>query len=274
MADKTIGELKKATNLDDESLLIAEQQGDAVSVTGALFKSFAQAATKGYAESASKDAATAVGAKDAAQSALHGVRDALDNLPEGDTLIINDLTTGGASAALSAEMGKTLANNTLNKAGDTMAGPLDNSVDGLGTARFYGAEYGAYLEAYRDYSKRRQLIVQNADLQPNDAYGLMMWVAETNASYSVLHTSNKPSGSYTGNGSATERKIATGGIGSCCLCYGGNNELAIATPSGAFYRSGDNFIYTVSVAFANGVLTIASNSIVNTSSVGYVYQVL
>lgn len=108
MADKTIGELKKATSLDDDSLLIAEQQGDAVSVTGALFKSFAQAATKGYAESASKDAATAVGAKDAAQSALQGVRDALDNLPAGDTLIINDLTTGGKSAALSAEMGKVL----------------------------------------------------------------------------------------------------------------------------------------------------------------------
>lgn len=79
----------------------------------------------------------------------------------------------------------------LNKAGDTMTGPLGNSIDGLGTARFYGTEHGAYLEAYRDYSKRRQLIVQNVDTQPNDKYGLMMWVAETNTSYPILHTGNK-----------------------------------------------------------------------------------
>jgi len=42
-------------------------------------------------------------------SALAGVQEALNNLPAGDTLIINDLTIGGTSAALSAEMGKVLA---------------------------------------------------------------------------------------------------------------------------------------------------------------------
>lgn len=38
MADKTIGELKKATSLNDDSLLVAEQQGEAVAVEGVLFK--------------------------------------------------------------------------------------------------------------------------------------------------------------------------------------------------------------------------------------------
>lgn len=38
MADKTIGELPKATGFDDESLLVAEQQGEAVSVTGAVLQ--------------------------------------------------------------------------------------------------------------------------------------------------------------------------------------------------------------------------------------------
>lgn len=48
-------------------------------------------------------------AQDAAQNAYAGVKKALDNLAEGDTLIVNDLTTGGTSAALSAEMGKVLS---------------------------------------------------------------------------------------------------------------------------------------------------------------------
>lgn len=71
MADKTIGELKRATSLDDDSLLIAEQQGEAVSLTGSLFKQFVEdaadeqvGAAKQYAENAkqsAEEAKTAVG---------------------------------------------------------------------------------------------------------------------------------------------------------------------------------------------------------------------
>ena len=109
MPDTKISDLPRATYLDDDSLLVAEQLDGAVAVEGALFKSFAREATKELADSASAAAVSANGAKVAAQSALAGVQSALDNLPAGDTLIINDLTTGGTAAALSAEMGKTLA---------------------------------------------------------------------------------------------------------------------------------------------------------------------
>ena len=71
MADKTIGELKRATSLDDDSLLIAEQQGEAVSLPGSLFKQFVEdaadeqvGAAKQYAENAkqsAEEAKTAVG---------------------------------------------------------------------------------------------------------------------------------------------------------------------------------------------------------------------
>lgn len=47
-------------------------------------------------------------AKAATKGALSSIQDALEDLPEGDTLVINDLTTGGAAAALSAEMGRVL----------------------------------------------------------------------------------------------------------------------------------------------------------------------
>lgn len=60
------------------------------------------------AAEATASAKTATGAQTAAQSALTGVQNALNNLPAGDTLIVNDLTTGGTAAALSAEQGKVL----------------------------------------------------------------------------------------------------------------------------------------------------------------------
>lgn len=60
------------------------------------------------AERAAGSAEAARNASTAIKSDLESVKNALDNLPEGDTLIINDLTTGGAGAALSAEMGKVL----------------------------------------------------------------------------------------------------------------------------------------------------------------------
>ena len=63
MADKNIGALAAAADLYDDSLLVAEQQGAAVKVTGRQFKSFAQAAVRQYvddAQSAANDALAAV----------------------------------------------------------------------------------------------------------------------------------------------------------------------------------------------------------------------
>lgn len=64
MADKNIGALAAAADLYDDSLLVAEQQGAAVKVTGRQFKSFAQAAVRQYvddAQNAANDALAAVG---------------------------------------------------------------------------------------------------------------------------------------------------------------------------------------------------------------------
>lgn len=69
MADSNIGSLPQAENLDDDSLLVAEQQGQAVKVTGAQFKEFGRQAVigqvQGYvdqAEAAANRAADAVSA--------------------------------------------------------------------------------------------------------------------------------------------------------------------------------------------------------------------
>ena len=61
MADKSIGDLAVATQLDDSSLMVAEQRGTAVAVPGSLFKQFALNSVAdqiGAAEQAAKDAET------------------------------------------------------------------------------------------------------------------------------------------------------------------------------------------------------------------------
>lgn len=69
MADSSIGALPQAVRLEDDSLLVAEQQGQAVKVTGAQFKEFGRQAVvgqvQGYvdaAQAAAEEAAEAVSA--------------------------------------------------------------------------------------------------------------------------------------------------------------------------------------------------------------------
>lgn len=72
MADRTIGELPVASQLDDESLLVVEQQAQAKSIKGRLVKEFAQASVYRYVESAKS------AAEDAAQSASSSAESAED----------------------------------------------------------------------------------------------------------------------------------------------------------------------------------------------------
>lgn len=92
------------------------------------------------------------------------------------------------------------------------------------------------------------------------------------------HTGNKPSGTYTGNGSATSRTVATGGIGDVCI-INSTQGVAIVTEYGAIVKTASGTSVTAlassNVKFIDGVLTIASNSpYVNSSSVEYTYQVV
>ena len=105
MADKQIVELPHLPAVTDETQIPVYQPGaaePAQRMSGKQFKEFGESAVVVHVQ-------RAVDAAAAAQGAYEGVRAALDNLPEGDTLIINDLTTGGTKAALSAEQGKILA---------------------------------------------------------------------------------------------------------------------------------------------------------------------
>ena len=93
----------------------------------------------------------------------------------------------------------------------------------------------------------------------------------------LLHTGNKPSGTYTGNGSTTARTIATGGIGKALLIEGNTGTCLVFGMGGAIgVRGGDIKNYGATIAdYANGVLTLATTEdMLNASGVTYKWQVL
>lgn len=111
MADKNIAELPEVAAVTDDTLIPVWQPGaadEAQSMTGQQFREFAEASVKPYSDSAVQAALTAAGCEAGAQQAWTGVQNAIKNIPAGSTPIVNDLNTGGATMALSAEQGKLL----------------------------------------------------------------------------------------------------------------------------------------------------------------------
>ncbi len=90
----------------------------------------------------------------------------------------------------------------------------------------------------------------------------------------LLHTGNKPTGTYTGNGSATERTINVGGIGDVLYVKNANN-FAIVSTSGAIVAndSGVTRLSKEEAFFANGVLTLkTTNNALNGNLATYPYE--
>lgn len=86
---------------------------------------------------------------------------------------------------------------------------------------------------------------------------------------------DKPTGTYTGNGDATERTINTGGIGDVCIVRA-SGRVSILTPSGGFLSNSDEVRFTEMAAFASdtGIILRTTDSSLNENGVTYHYQVL
>lgn len=235
----------------------------------------AAAVALGSAESATESAVIAENSAATADSAKEAVLNAIDNLPVGSTLVINDLTTGGTAAALSAEMGRKLNADKLSNSNDTMTGSLARtrtmnnleykSVDQIANV---SSVPSACLDFYEGDTWYSRLGLSKTDLKVKLNGG---------SYYDILHTGNKPSGSYKGTGDATTQVIDTKGTGKGIFIYGGGLG-AIVAPNGAVcWITGNGTVTTLSnteVAFANGVLTIATASnYVNNATITYTYQV-
>lgn len=89
----------------------------------------------------------------------------------------------------------------------------------------------------------------------------------------VLHTGNKPTGTYTGNGSVTYRTISTGGIGNFAIIYSENGTVLLTHSGGAVIKDG-NISGFLAGNFRDGVIAIsATDTFINASGVTYKYEV-
>lgn len=141
MAEKTIGTLPKAEGFYDDSLIPAEQQGEAVSVRGAALKKYVRDAVSGTAQEAAAEAtkAAAAEAAKAAQSAAVAREYGETAVERSETALVQSTQAQKTAAA---------AITTAENAGDDAAAALDAATaaqrlaDGLGedlTAKVDGA---------------------------------------------------------------------------------------------------------------------------------------
>lgn len=204
----------------------------------------------------------------------------LSDLGTADISAIGDGTVKGAIKEHDSKFlplaGGTLSGDvTISDANTTIPGMyLGNSVvgEGAGIAYFKNDKSAAVVAQSGDkytslyfypnaptLARRLQLVIDNAN-----------W-------YQIFGEHNKPSGSYTGNGSATSRTINTGGIGSVILIREGGKIGLFSTYGGVVFKlSGSTikYIYT-DVHFKDGVLTLATaDGDINYSGAIYNYQVL
>lgn len=122
MADRTVGSLPSAPDLYDDSLLVIEQQGAALSLSGAQLKDFARQGVEDYVEDAQKAAETAqeavksVGdsveeaqaARDAAQTAQAGAEAAREAIEDMEVSVDTLAAGAPASVAKTAQEGHVL----------------------------------------------------------------------------------------------------------------------------------------------------------------------
>lgn len=100
---------------------------------------------------------------------------------------------------------------------------------------------------------------------------------------SFFETKDKPTGYYTGNGNATLREIAVGGVGGVVIIYSnnaGNLNICLVTKIGAVSfsvggASKETKYMSSAVFYRDGKLSLATaDSSVNSNNVNYYYQVL
>ena len=212
----------------------------------------------------------------------------LDNIFAEGAIVKAILDTDGNKAFVQNPNTNTYLENKfdskLNKSGDTIRGIYrypDTNVAGSGgkTQCAYGLKLTYLDDVNDDVSSRNMFVVA----QYSEGVDRALQLARTakggsTAWYEVLHTGNKPSGSYTGNGDATSRTIATGGTGSTIAIWGGNQVTILTANGGINYSNSNNSVVGVpfaSARFVNGTITIAATlGAVNASGVTYNYQVL
>lgn len=192
-----------------------------------------------------------------------------------------DITTKYKSAFTGAEIdeGVVLARNAVPLDGSkAMTGALNFRIVYNGSSRLQKshsdtADYGTIL---RDYDKDGNLL----SLVIRAALGIVGVSGNDGLMKEILHTGNKPSGSYTGNGSAAARTIDTGGIGKVMIIWSNTNTtIAVVTHNAGALCKTETTVKALKnsacAISANGALALVTDDItLNANGVTYNYQVL
>lgn len=174
------------------------------------------------------------------------------------------------------------ANNAVSKAGG----------DTLATAIYYGNKKKSLAWHDNDLgfiitntegdsaNSTRFMVGNSVGFDLANAVWLSRYANGVETKYPVLHTGNKPSGSYTGTG--VDRIVSDLGWGHAILIAGGG-FITLATPAGAFgVGSGGavhvltqaQCIFTIGADGKSFLRTATSSGAVNASGVAYNYWVI
>lgn len=124
----------------------------------------------------------------------------------------------------------------------------------------------------------RELQLLTQTYEPNNAnmFRITESVDGIPKSYKIFGEHNKPSGSYTGNGSATTREINIGGIGGELLITTNYGDTAKVTKNGAIINKAGTLSAVASgkAKFVDGKLTLATTeTALNENTRVYTYEV-
>ena len=170
-----------------------------------------------------------------------------------------------------------IAKNAVSKdGGDMIEGAVNvrNADNGYGSFSKNNSATADYGTQMTDTSKDGK----SAKVSISALLGTFTYTGPDGNIRDVHHEGNKPFGEYNGNGNASPRAIATGGIGRLILVYS-DTRLSFVTPKGSFTINlvGGTFewIDGEKVNFINGNLNIESTSVAfNGSNTTYYYQVI
>ena len=193
MADKAIGELDRAPQISDDSLIPIEEQGKAMAMTGKQFADFAR-------EAAAADVQRAVDAADDAETSAESAKTDADRAEAAMASIVLD-EQKMAQAVENAENSAAAAETSAENAAESEAG----AVEAMNRAQAYAeqasvpAVEGVYnvVLTDRETGERYALIVENGVLK-------MLGVSESLDSTSLTLIDNATGVAY--------EVIAEGGI--------------------------------------------------------------
>ena len=172
----------------------------------------------------------------------------------------------------------------LTDKGGTISGQL--KIDRRGSGAYFQinknesteADYGTYIVDCDSKGNKVQLILGASDsVIAGNQYAMRLITADGKPN-TILHTGNKPKGSYTGNGQGAVRTINVGGIGNT-LSITSENSAVLVFRRGAICipRDGSaiSLIPQMNISFWEGTLSLGTTNVyVNENGIAYDYEVL